>query len=207
NIHAIRQPGIDPFLVPCNSSVSGAGSGWIVIQRRVDGSVSFNRSWEEYKHGFGDLRGNFFLGLEKIHRLTSNQPHELYLELRDVRGTTQYARYNNFRVGSEEQAYELIDLGEYSGTAGNSFVYHQGNKFSTFDRDNDTYDGHCARRYGAGWWYFECLKCLLNGKYMEIGLSDLLEGGIEWGYWSTGSWLDYSVSLVFTQMMIRPKEL
>ncbi|XP_033235684.1 fibroleukin-like [Drosophila pseudoobscura] len=75
DILTIGLPGIGPFLVPCNSSVSG--SGWTVIQRRVNANENFNRTWIDYKLGFGDLRENFFLGLEKIHLMTLSQPHEL----------------------------------------------------------------------------------------------------------------------------------
>ena len=33
------------------------GGGWLVVQRRKDESVSFNRGWVEYEEGFGDLNG------------------------------------------------------------------------------------------------------------------------------------------------------
>ena len=50
-----------------------AGGGRTVIQERMDGSVNFNRTQEDYKHGFGNLVGEFWLGLDKINRLTRNK--------------------------------------------------------------------------------------------------------------------------------------
>ncbi|XP_041452296.1 fibrinogen-like protein 1 [Drosophila obscura] len=131
--------------------------GWTVIQRRINGSVDFNRNWTDYKNGFGDERGSFFLGLETIHLMTLAQPHELYIQLRYVNGTTKYARYDDFKVGSENEAYKLKSLGEYSGTAGDSFSYHLDMKFSTLDRDNDLAESfNCASAHAGGWWFKNC---------------------------------------------------
>ncbi|EDW37122.1 GL25693 [Drosophila persimilis] len=130
-IHTISLPGIDPFVVPCNSSVSG--SGWTVIHRR--NNVYFNRIFNDYKLGFGDLRKNFFLGMEKIHQMTLLQPHELYIQLQHVNGETSYARYDDFKVGSEKEKYELISLGKYSGTAADSLA-HLNVNFFLWDLDN-----------------------------------------------------------------------
>ncbi|OWF39987.1 Angiopoietin-related protein 4 [Mizuhopecten yessoensis] len=65
------------------------GGGWTVLQHRLNGSVSFNRSWTDYVTGFGDLRGDFWLGLEYIHVLTSrgvNVRRIITIQLRSVSG-------------------------------------------------------------------------------------------------------------------------
>ncbi|ALC39836.1 maker532 [Drosophila busckii] len=109
DIQTIRVPGAEAFQVSCDSKF--AGNGWTVIQRKVDGSVNFTRTWDEYKNGFGDLRANFWLGLEKLHLMTKFRPHELYIQLEDFKNETRYARYTNFTIGSEAQYYELISSG------------------------------------------------------------------------------------------------
>ncbi|XP_026843128.1 fibrinogen-like protein 1 [Drosophila persimilis] len=197
DILTIELPGTGPFLVPCNSSVSG--SGWTVIQRRVNGNENFNRTWNDYKLGFGDLRENFFLGLEKIHLMTLSQSHELYVQLGNVNGGTRYARYDDFKIGSEEEGYKLKSLGKYSGTAGDSLTEDNLNmKFSTWDHNNGTI---CPKYYGSGWWFGHCGKSNLNGKYYENGQRESV-GGIRWDSWQYDI---YRISLTFSQLMIRPK--
>ena len=44
-----------------------------MIQERMDGSVNFKRTQEDYKHGFGNLVGEFWLGLDKTNCLTRNK--------------------------------------------------------------------------------------------------------------------------------------
>ncbi|XP_017849990.1 fibrinogen-like protein 1 [Drosophila busckii] len=141
DIRTIRVPGTEPFKVPFASKFSE----WVVIQRRMDEYEEFGRDWEEYKHGFGDLRRNFWFGLEKLHLMTKFQPHELYILLEDFGNEKRYARYTNFSVGNEAQAYELLSVGEYSGDAGNALdtaddQTAKNMKFSTQDRDNDKND-------------------------------------------------------------------
>lgn len=134
--------------------------GWTIIQQRIHGGVDFNRSWEEYKNGFGDFwEGDFFLGLEKIHRLTTEQPHELYIQMRKFDGTTFMARFEAFAISGENSGFRLSTLGAFSGNTTDEFSYSKNMKFSTYDRDNDQdlyKKKHCALKHHGGWWYNNC---------------------------------------------------
>ncbi|XP_043070277.1 fibroleukin-like [Drosophila grimshawi] len=100
------------FDVLCDSET--AGPGWIVIQQRINGKEDFNRSWTTYREGFGSFDGNFFLGLDKVHRLTSYKPHEFYIHLENFEGEIEYARYKQFEIAGESDEYKL-SFSEFSG--------------------------------------------------------------------------------------------
>ena len=75
------------------------GGGWTVFQRRMDGSQDFYRNWRDYVHGFGELKGEFWLGLSKIHRLAnSTDPAALRVDLKDYDNNTAYAHYSSFYI-------------------------------------------------------------------------------------------------------------
>ncbi|KXJ12710.1 Angiopoietin-related protein 7 [Exaiptasia diaphana] len=99
------------FKVYCDQQT--AGGGWTVFQRRKDGSVDFYRGWADYKNGFGDLKGEFWLGLDKIHRLTQAKRNRLRVEVGDVQGNSAYVEYDFFDVTNEKTNYKL-SLGTYS---------------------------------------------------------------------------------------------
>uniref|UniRef100_A0A3Q3X035 Fibrinogen-like protein 1 n=1 Tax=Mola mola TaxID=94237 RepID=A0A3Q3X035_MOLML len=83
------------------------GGGWTVFQRRSDGKESFDRAWVEYKHGFGDIyspKGEFWLGNEPLHYLTSQGKYDLRIDMEDFDGNERYAEYKNFRVDPEKGA-------------------------------------------------------------------------------------------------------
>ncbi|KAH8334407.1 hypothetical protein KR059_009943, partial [Drosophila kikkawai] len=121
-------------------NIPTAGSDWIVILRRFDGSVDFDCiSWESV----GDLCGEFWIGFESIHNLTSSIRHELYIQLEDFDGVTAYARYDNFVVGNSKEEYTLKSLGDYSGNAGDALRSHVSS--------TRVYKGHEKKYYY--WWF------------------------------------------------------
>ncbi|OPJ77586.1 angiopoietin-related protein 4 isoform B [Patagioenas fasciata monilis] len=85
-VFQVQPAGSEPFKVYCDMTAEG---GWTVIQRRTDGSVDFDQLWDAYKNGFGDLHGDFWLGLEKIHHLVQEGRYNLLIELEDWEGNSQ----------------------------------------------------------------------------------------------------------------------
>lgn len=125
--------------------------------RRQDGSVDFCRNWYEYREGFGDQPdGEFFIGLEKLHHMTSSMPCEALIILKDWNDEMRYAHYDLIKVDGEKSKYTLSTVGNYSGDAGDALTYHQGMKFSTLDQDNDGSQDHCAKKWKGGWWFNSC---------------------------------------------------
>ena len=112
-MYKINPDGLGEFEVFCDQKT--AGGGWTVFQKRRDGSVDFFRAWDDYKRGFGNLNGEFWLGLDKIHRLTVIGGYKLRVDLEDNYGNTAFAEYSSFSVTSERAKYQL-SLGSYSGT-------------------------------------------------------------------------------------------
>ncbi|XP_053696517.1 angiopoietin-related protein 2-like [Sabethes cyaneus] len=163
------RPGFThPFDVYCDQQYEDGG--WTVIQNRYDGSVDFFRGWDQYEEGFGDMHGEFWLGLRKIHELTYAKPHKLHVVTEDIDGTVAVAKYSRFQIGDAKSKYFLKSLGRFSGTGGDSLtVYHKGMKFSTFDSDNDKDFQSCARQHQGAWWYNTCGSSNLNGLYREGG--------------------------------------
>ena len=111
-MYTIDPDGEGAFEVFCDQKTSGGG--WTVFQKRLDGSVSFYRYWDDYKNGFGNLNGEFWLGLDKIYRLTEKKRNRLRVDLEETTGNTAYAEYDMFAVTNETTKYKL-SLGTFSG--------------------------------------------------------------------------------------------
>ena len=175
------------------------GGGWIVFQRRMDGTEDFYRDWADYVKGFGDLNGEFWLGLSKIHRLTNRYiftDATLRVDLEDFDGNTRHANYSSFRVLDSSRKYQLNVAG-YTGSAGDSLTYHNGSDFTTRDQDNDKWHANCAVRYKGAWWYNQCHTSNLNGQYLSGSHSSFADG-VEWSQWR-----GYEYSLKIAEMKMR----
>ncbi|XP_065358889.1 ficolin-2-like [Calliphora vicina] len=186
-----------PFYAACD--LETLNSGWTIIQKRQDGSENFFRNWTDYVKGFGKMDGEFFIGLEKLHALTTfGPPQELYIIMDDYEGTRKYARYEEFKVGAESEEFKL-NVAKYSGTAGDSLSWHNDCTFSTRDFGKKT---DCAQGYRGGWWYNNCFNSNLNGKYLFGKYPKTKYGqGVVWS-----EFRGYEYSLKFVQMMIRPRQ-
>lgn len=191
-----------------------AGGGWTVIQRRVDDLYSFSdKDWSDYQVGFGKLNGNLWIGLDKIRELTKNGDMELWvglesyetqstLPLWEPKDTWSHSHYGKFLLGDEQGDYTLTIMDrKASSTTGDSLSSHNAQKFSTYDRDNDSNSGNCAQAHKGGWWYKDCHSTNLNGVYYPTSYVDpQLDDGISWNLFY------HKKSLKTVVMAVRPAE-
>ena len=174
---------------------SSGGGGWLVVQRRQDGSVDFNRGWVDYEDGFGSLTGEFWYGLRPLHCLTNQGQWEMRIDFTLTDGTKSYISYSSFKIGPASSNYQLSISGFNGITSSDPFSDHtlNGMPFTTKDRDNDNWSRNCAVHdvggNAGGWWYNICSHIFLNHQYKKI-----------YGIRTSGSWK----SLSFTEMKIRP---
>ncbi|OCT81454.1 hypothetical protein XELAEV_18028274mg [Xenopus laevis] len=181
------------------------GGGWTVLQFRQDGSVNFNRTWAEYKEGFGDLNGEFWFGNENIYRITSQGEYSLRIDLEDWDGNHKYALYRSFSIEDEGNYYRLNVEG-FSGTIEDSFAwYHNKRSFSTPETEN-----LCAEISHGGWWYHQCFYSNLNGIYYRGGRyqkrrSAMGPDGIVWYSWRNTDY--YSLRRVSMKIRSRAFQL
>ncbi|XP_034561277.1 fibrinogen C domain-containing protein 1-like, partial [Notolabrus celidotus] len=205
--NGVRRSGVYSIVVSPGSSqavycdMKTEGGGWTVLQRRRDGSVNFNRGWLEYREGFGEPRGEYWLGNQQLHLLSNQGHYSLRIHLQDWSNAHRHALYHTFRIEDEENHYRLHVSG-FSGTVKDSFGwYHDQQSFSTPDTGNI-----CAEISHAGWWFHQCFYANLNGVYYKGGHYSLkaqnLLGpdGIVWFSWRESDF--YSLKAV--TMMIRP---
>ncbi|XP_053674093.1 angiopoietin-1-like [Anopheles nili] len=178
-----------------------APGAYTVIQNRQDGSTDFYRGYSDYKAGFGEFDGgDYWLGLDRIHNLTSSGEYELLIMLEDFEKNTTFARYDLFAVGSGNDFYPITMLAGASGSAGDSFGSVNGVLFSAYDLDLDNSESNCAVSNRGAWWYTDCGMSNLNGLYLK-GLS----GGSTGMFWETFRGINYSLKK--TRMMVRRKPM
>ncbi|XP_062403469.1 microfibril-associated glycoprotein 4-like [Sardina pilchardus] len=188
-VYTIYPVGKDsPMEVYCHmgyrENESHEGGRWTVIQRRINGKVDFYRNWDDYKRGFGDKSGEYWLGLQNIFLLTHGMKYELRVDMEDWEGGTVYALYGSFFLGPESDGYRLHVFDFIDGGAGNSLIYHNGQKFSTFDKDQDPYSrGNCAVTFRGGFWYHAGAYANPNGEYKHRDRHNGVTDGVFWSGW------------------------
>ncbi|XP_056380463.1 ficolin-2-like isoform X1 [Hyla sarda] len=194
--YKIYPDGENPLTVLCDMDTDGGG--WIVFQRRYDGTVNFFREWNDYKQGFGNQLSEFWLGNDNIHRLTSTGTHTLRIDLTDFEHSYSFATYASFALSGENDNYKL-NVGPFiEGTTGDGLAYHNGRPFTTKDKDNDAFSENCAVRFKGAWWYGECHNSHLNGQYLR-GTHASYADGVNWKF---GKGQHYSYKI--TEMKFRP---
>ncbi|TRY54406.1 hypothetical protein DNTS_023683 [Danionella cerebrum] len=152
-----------------------------------------------WTQGFGNIDGEYWLGLENIYWITNQGTYKLLVTLEDWSGRKTFAEYASFRLEAESDFYRLR-VGRYHGNAGDSLTWHNGKQFTTLDRDHDVYTGNCAHYQKGGWWYNACAHSNLNGVWYRGGhYRSRYQDGVYWAEFRGGA---YSLKKVV--MMIRP---
>ena len=175
------------------------GGGWLVVQRRTNGSENFHRNWNDYEKGFGSLTGELWYGLRALHCLTRRGKWELRIDFTFTNGTKSFMHYNHFRVGPATNNYRLSISGFIGITPTDPFTSYNisGQQFTTYDKDNDPWHRNCALNghggESGGWWHNQCNNINLNYNYNLAGKG--------FGFMAlAGKWYD----LKFVEMKIRP---
>ncbi|KAL4216364.1 hypothetical protein ACF0H5_024091 [Mactra antiquata] len=183
-----------PTNIVCDMQTNGGG--WTVIMNRQDSSVNFtDETYSNYEAGFGDIRSNFWAGLDKMHYLTSDsRAYQLRVELTVANGTTYVANYDDFSIGPPDKY--VLHVGIYSGTAGDSLSGHDGFGFTTKDVDHDINALNCGRYLNGAWWFHSCYDSCLTCPYKTPGTNNC----------RVFSWneLGYCIALKSARMMVRP---
>lgn len=202
SIYTIQPLNAEPFKVFCEMTTDG---GWTVIQRRQDGSMDFDQLWQAYEKGFGSLNGEFWLGLEKIHSIAKDGGYILNVKLSDWGGDVASISLP-FRLGGEETKYSLqIQKADAFSTLESSLGTDatSGLPFSTRDQDNDQKtDTNCAKHLSGGWWFSNCGRSNLNGRYFQSPPPKQRHQRKQGIFWKT--WRGRYYPLKYSMMMIAP---
>ena len=136
----------------------------LILKNNVNGSDSyfFDRSWSEFEQPFGDPNTLYWIGLERMWRISSGQHCSIHFDLSDSDGHVYFAHYDSFSIGDSSSNYS-IELVRYNGTDGDAMSYSSGSPFSTYDADNDMAPDNCAYALGGGFWYNDCALASLTG--------------------------------------------
>ncbi|XP_015254702.1 PREDICTED: angiopoietin-related protein 4 [Cyprinodon variegatus] len=200
-IYTIRPTDSEPFNVFCEMAPDG---GWTVIQRRQDGSVDFNQLWQAYEKGFGSLNGEFWLGLENIHAIAKDGSYILCVKFSDWSDDMASVCFA-LQLSGRETNYTLLVKGVGPDDRLQSSLTTDsatGLPFSTQDRDNDWKAENCAKYLSGGWWFSNCGRSNLNGRYFQSPPPKQRHQRKQGIFWKT--WRGRYYPLKSSTMMIAP---
>ena len=212
-IYAIKDPcsGDKPFsyaklAVYCDMETDGGG--WIVIQRRNAsmGWVNFTRNISDYENGFGDLDGEFWIGLSNIYELTNQQNMTLKLKVWDDREYAMNWNYQQFSIYNKNGRYAIYQL---SGSWGDGSYDAFGQQIDS-NMDFQTYDyyisdwSNCGYTRQSGWWYRDG-NCNShsnpNGRHQPSGRCGIDQNGERLVWRMLSGYRIYT----YSEMKIRPQ--
>ena len=182
------KPGMSAVHFPVHCSVLTSGLIRTMVASREDYTFNFNRTWQEYRDGFGDPdSSSYWIGLERLHQLTWDRQYELRFKVKLQNRTTLYQYYNYFMLGNESSWYPFsFKQPVLDRNLGNCLQDLLGAGFSTHDVDNDNSYVNCAQRHGAGWWFQgdNCSTCNPFGPIIQPfdGWRKGVEGEAFWFY-------------------------
>ncbi|KAH9509008.1 hypothetical protein Btru_048571 [Bulinus truncatus] len=170
------------------------GGGWIVIIRRVNRDTLFDKTWSQYKHGFGHVCRDYYIGNNFISNITNSGKYEMRVDM-VYQSREYFAHYTDFNISNEESNY-ILHLDGYTGDAGDDLKYVNNMMFSTPDRDNDLRPHNsCAQIFNTGWWFKACHGSLLTGDFSR---AEIYARGVIWPSLTT-----HNKNLDFVEMKIR----
>ncbi|XP_056119543.1 angiopoietin-related protein 3-like [Rhinichthys klamathensis goyatoka] len=161
-LYAIKPHESKPFLVNCEFTEEGV---FTVIQRRHDGSVDFDQSWEKYEDGFGDFSSEFWLGLKKIYAVARQGQSLLHVQIEDWGKQKHFIVYQY--ILEDAASNYTIHLKLQSAESSSAVDEHTGFRFSTKDHNDGNQHPNCTQDYTGGWWFSICGDINLNGKCIQ----------------------------------------
>ncbi|ESO85271.1 hypothetical protein LOTGIDRAFT_97085, partial [Lottia gigantea] len=129
--------------------------GQTVIQWHHNSSFRFNKTWAEFRTGFGNRDGDHWIGNEKLFWLTQSRNFSLMITIKPRGGGIRNFNVSKFIVLSENSSFAIR---VYDAPGSQSCLsQYNGTQFTTFDRVNSA---NCAAINGSGWWYNStCSDC------------------------------------------------
>ncbi|XP_078579267.1 angiopoietin-related protein 1-like isoform X2 [Branchiostoma floridae x Branchiostoma japonicum] len=205
---SIKPPGQSAAMqVWCNMDIGEEPRGWVVILRRENGNLDFNKKFADYEKGFGtpSSPNDYWIGLQNLQKITAQDEWQLYVSLTDHDDKEAFAKYKKFKVSGAD--YKLTIEGfDILSTAGDGLTDSNGVGFSANDKDNDgSKTSECGKQYQSGWWFNQFCPnpANLNGKYHKKG-DPFDSRGIFWREWRQNKNLKKAVMMLQRKRRAKP---